>query len=146
MREIEWKISDKNAQKISKLKFKKIMDKKVNTCARKYLENMKKSKTDHLKIHVNYSAELWKTTTSHPIKKGLVTCSVRSGDRKHLNIDFNSVSYSMIFGSIVNQEKLVNIYQIMVQTIFWNQNKVNFPLHQVSYVSPLWASEPIVGE
>ena len=42
LREIEWEISDKDVQKISNLKFKNIMETKVNTCARKYQENMKK--------------------------------------------------------------------------------------------------------
>ena len=154
LKEIEWEISDNDVQKISKLKFKKVIEAKVNTCARKYLENMKKSKTDHLKIDEKYTAakylfskklsvreiqtlfrlrsrtlnvknnhkssykeNMW-CRTCHlfsETQEHILHCSVIRDKVKHLNIDFNSVTYNMIFGSMDNQEKLVKIYQIIVQ-------------------------------
>ena len=48
--DLQWKISENEVKQISKTKFKKIMENKVNVSAKKHLEKMKKSKTDHLKI------------------------------------------------------------------------------------------------
>ena len=48
--DIQWEISENEVKQISKTKFKKIMENKVNGSARKYLENMKKSKTNYLKV------------------------------------------------------------------------------------------------
>ena len=48
--DIQWEISENEVKQMSKTKFKKIMENKVNGSARKYLENMKKSKTNHLKV------------------------------------------------------------------------------------------------
>ena len=154
LNEIEWDISDMEAKNMSKLKFKKIMETKVNTCARRYLERMKKSKTDHLKIDEKFSSakylfskklnvreiqtlfrlrsrtlnvkdnhkssykeNMW-CRTCHlfsETQEHILHCSIIRDKVKHLSIDFNSVSYNMIFGSMDNQEKLIKIYQIMVQ-------------------------------
>ena len=169
--EIEWEISEMDALKLSKLEFKKILDKKVNTCARKYLERMKKSKTDHLIIDEKFSAakylfskklsvreiqtlfrlrsrtlnvkdnqkssykeNMW-CRTCHlfsETQEHILHCSIVRDKVKHLSIDFSSVSYNMIFGSMDCQEKLIKIYQIMVQA----RNDILNPKQSESSPSP----------
>ena len=45
----------------------------------------------------------------------VLQCSVLRDQVQHLNIDFSSVDYKMIFGNLEKQEKIVKIYHLLVQ-------------------------------
>ena len=140
---------------ISKLKFKKIIEMKVDIHVRKELQKMKKSKTNHLIIGdkpktakyltsknltvkevqtlfrlrsrtVNikdnqkstYKDNPWCRTCSlfNETQEHVFQCSEIRTKVKHLNLNFNSVSYQMIYGNLEKQEKFVKIYQVLLET------------------------------
>ena len=90
-----------------------------------FKENQKSSFKDNMWCRTCF---LFSETQEHVLQ-----CSVLRDQVQHLNIDFSSVDYKMIFGNLEKQEKIVKI------TIYWfkpevtssTQIKYDPPLHQV---------------
>ena len=106
--EIKLDLSDSEVENMPKETFKKLVKQKIETCAVKYLIEIKNahSKTSKIEFSKFQTAEYMK---SNKLNKEEVETM------KNI-IDFKSIHYDMLFSNTENQIKIAKIYTVILKT------------------------------